>query len=359
MSEIEISSSRGVYPVRIGFDLLQPAEHSYRAVVMDEFFVPEMNSLRELNPIAFKAGEETKTLEGCQQILIALHDRGVRRGDELLAIGGGALQDVATLSASIYMRGIPWTYAPTTAMAMFDSCIGGKSSINVGQIKNLVGNIYPPTKVLVDLQFLRTLSTEARVSGLSEAVKICFARGGSAFSDYLDFGIRPDDLDGVGDQERVTEFVTQVLNTKKWFIEIDEFDKRERLVLNFGHTFGHALESSTGFRLPHGIAIAFGMLAALNHPLSQRTGPSVELAIYVKRLLASVPAVVESAGSYVDWEIFRSAISSDKKNSGEFITLILPSRDGDPLSLIGLPRSSSTFEELEYCMSAALSMELL
>ena len=136
--------------------------------------------------IPVEANESLKTLAGCEEIVLALRAAGTTRGSCLVAIGGGCVQDAATLVASLYMRGIPWIYAPTTLMAILDSCIGGKSSINVGATKNLIGNIYPPQSVRIDPAFTETLTPEMVVSGLAEGVKICFAGGPEAFSRFLE-----------------------------------------------------------------------------------------------------------------------------------------------------------------------------
>ena len=137
------------------------------------------------------------------------------------------------------MRGIAWSYMPTTVLAMVDSCVGGKSSINVGPYKNLVGTFHPPKQIDIDPLLATTLASEQIAAGLIEAAKICFCRGPASFAEYL--GQEP----GVGMGTQALEHVILTsLLAKKHFIEIDEFDKKERLLLNFGHTFGHAIEGA-------------------------------------------------------------------------------------------------------------------
>ncbi|WP_448629983.1 3-dehydroquinate synthase [Cellulomonas soli] len=187
-----------------------------------------------------------------------MREAGVRRGDHVVAVGGGVIQDLATFVTDVYMRGLPWSYVPTTLMAMADSCIGGKSSINVGDVKNLVGGIYPPSAVVVDPDFLASLSATARAAGFSEAAKIAFCRGPETFDGYLAA------YDGFeGDPDALIDLV---LRAKRWFVEIDEHDRKERRLLNFGHTFGHALEVAVDHRISHGLAVAFGVLCATRHP---------------------------------------------------------------------------------------------
>lgn len=357
MSEFIVTSAGGPYAVEVGFGNAAAAFDTARAVVIDERVGRLRNMTGRADWIPFLATEANKTLAGCQEVLVAMHAHELKRGDSLLAVGGGVVQDVATLAASIYMRGIPWVYAPTTAMAMLDSCVGGKSSINVSGIKNLVGNIYPPVHVVVDLDFAQSLPIDARVAGLSEAVKICFASGPSAFEKFLSFDIGPGDFGSTSTSDGSVDLVTHVLTSKKWFVEIDEYDQKERQLLNFGHTFGHALESATGFAIPHGVAVAFGMLAALAHPRTCRTSRSHDLSTYLIDLLRSVPESVDATRRAVDWSTYSSAILSDKKGTRDAMRLVLPAGDA-MLGFIEVSRSESSVDELITCAQVALSMDL-
>ncbi len=167
-SELQIASSTGDYVVRIGAGqfaaLLE--DKSGDQVIADAFFADGFaGELADDRVQLIEAVESNKTLGGVERLIAGLRDRETRRGDELLAVGGGIVQDVATLTASLYMRGLRWTYVPTTLLGMADSCIGGKSSINVGPYKNLAGNFYPPSLVVVDPAFIATLTAEDRGAG--------------------------------------------------------------------------------------------------------------------------------------------------------------------------------------------------
>jgi 3-dehydroquinate synthase len=358
MSDFSVRTSAGAYGVNVGYETLLSTLATAPVVVIDDAVAASRSIEAGPSTIPFHASESTKTLAGCQDVLIAMHERGMKRGDTLLAVGGGALQDVATLASSIYMRGVPWIYAPTTAMSMLDSCIGGKSSINVAGIKNLVGNIYPPAEVVVDLALAESLPIAARVSGLSEAVKICFASGPESLAEYLALDVAPEEFGAARAADRSVALVAHVLMAKRWFIEVDEFDKKERLLLNFGHTFGHALESATGFILPHGVAVAFGMIAALKHPQSQASIQTEELRRYIVEILRRVPLSAVAALEGIDWATYRSAIASDKKGTREAIRLILPARES-PLAMVDIPRTDAAMAELEACMQMALSVDLV
>lgn len=347
--EFHVATSKGGYGVAIGSGISRTSTLDGSVVLVDKALVANCTQLNG-RLLEFRASEGAKTLAGCESVLVQMHEAGMKRGDTLIAIGGGALQDVATLCSSIYMRGVQWEYHPSTAMAMLDSCIGGKSSINVSGVKNLVGNIYPPKRVIVDVSYATSLSLGAKLCGLSEAVKICFADGKSLDA-YLAIDLEPE-LFGI-DTQKSEALVEVALRSKKWFVEIDEFDKKERLLLNFGHTFAHALESATAFRIPHGIAVAYGMLAALNHPGSRPSDRGEALREYILRMLRLVPDLTDQAREF-DWQLFDRAIESDKKGTRDLFRLVLPT-SSPVLSLVEIPRSRSALSVIRESMIAGIN----
>lgn len=351
MSELSISSSRGSYTVTVASGSASRALSRGSVVIVDETVLAlGVLSNVEAPTIPVAGSEQTKTLSGCEQILVEMERLGTRRGDLLVALGGGAVQDAATFVASFYMRGIPWAYVPSTAMAMADSCIGGKSSINIAGIKNLGGNIYPPETVTIDPLLARTLPIAARISGLAEAVKICFAGGSEVFAGYLDKAVQPEDF---GETVATDELLLHVLTAKKWFIEVDEFDRAERQLLNFGHTFAHALESATAFAVEHGVAVAVGVLAAVRHPLSAVTPQTLELARYCRDLIRPIAPDLSSLPHVLDWEGFDRAVLSDKKGTKAAIRLILPV-DGGGVGVVQIPRSEGALVPIRESMAQAL-----
>jgi 3-dehydroquinate synthase len=203
--------------------------------------------------ISIEAVEENKFLEKIPNIIKQLKKLGATKKTEILAVGGGIIQDIACFTANVYMRGLIWHFIPTTLLSMGDSCIGGKSSINVDGIKNLVGTFYPPKSITIDVNFLKTLSKNDITSGLFECIKICFA----SFND-IDFETCLELLKNY--ETNYEEIIFNSLKIKKWFIEIDEFDCKERQLLNFGHTIGHAIESVSNYKISHGVAVGLGML---------------------------------------------------------------------------------------------------
>jgi 3-dehydroquinate synthase len=289
-------------------------------IVADRFFA---GLLAELGcpAVLIEASEDKKTVAYADHVLGQLREAGANRQTVLLAVGGGIVQDMATLVASIYMRGLRWRYVPTTLTAMADSCIGGKSSLNVDGFKNLAGNIYPPECIAVDPAFLVTLSQEALVSGFAEAAKIAYCDGPDAFSHYL-FLQRAT----LEDRSAMSALLAHVLGAKRWFVEADEHDRGERRLLNFGHTFGHALEAASSFSIPHGVAVAIGMLCAIN--LAAVAGPPVDdLTSHCTFLLAGVPDLAPRLRR-LDMERFERSFRSDKKHCRGELHVILPQAGG-------------------------------
>jgi 3-dehydroquinate synthase len=347
MYEITVRSSQGNYGISLGLSLLSSLPAS-SVTVLDPAVAASLPPALG-HRIEVVGEESSKTLLGCESVIIAFQNCGVRRGDTVVAIGGGVIQDVATLSTSLYMRGIDWTYVPTTLMSMIDSCIGGKSSINAGGIKNLVGNFHPPQSIIIDPIFIATLPPEAIASGLAEAVKICFARGSEAFLAFVEDPTSRNP----GPDENTAALIHHALRSKQWFVEIDEFDKAERQLLNFGHSFGHAWESSVGFSVQHGIGVAIGMLAALAHPASAQTPLTAQLRSYCHHILTPVRGPIRAASSRTDWSQFREALAADKKNSKDFLRLILPALKGS-VEFHDVPLTESELRIAEAALKTAL-----
>jgi 3-dehydroquinate synthase len=296
--------------------------------------------------IEIEAVEKNKTIAYTEGLIARLREAGARRGTPVIAIGGGIVQDLATLATSLYMRGLEWVYAPTTMMAMVDSCVGGKSSLNVGPFKNLAGNFHPPQRIAIDPTLIATLPAEAVAGGLCEAAKICFCRGGGALERYLDLHA---DLGpgGVG----AAPLIHHVLDSKRWFVERDEFDRAERRLLNLGHTFAHAIEPAAGFSIPHGVAVGVGVLCAGRLARATGHGGSAaqqRLESHLGQLLADVPGLRAGLES-IDREAFERAFRADKKHRDGELRLILPLADGTAAE-VSLPANRASLLAVRHAL---------
>ena len=204
--------------------------------------------------IIIKAEEKNKSYKGLIPLITKLVEKGFRKNNKLIGIGGGITQDITAFISSIMYRGVNWIFFPTTLLSQGDSCIGSKTSINFDNYKNQIGGFYPPNKIFLDLNFLNSLSYEDQQSGLGEMSHYFVIAGEEAFLEY-----KMKYKDALKSKDIMTELLLKSLMIKKKYIEIDEFDQQERQVFNYGHSFGHAIESLTNYKIPHGIAVSFGM----------------------------------------------------------------------------------------------------
>jgi len=325
-ASFSIESSSGTYDVVVGNGVVAETT-GYGAdahILADEFFRP-LFVASSSKPLFIEATEQAKSLDRMPEIIERLRSNGANRGTHLIVLGGGVLQDIATFVASVYMRGIPWSYYPTTVLAMVDSCIGGKASINVGPNKNLVGTFHPPKKILVDPALAETLPRDQFASGLIEAAKITFSRGHESFERHLACG--PSTTMSTAALEAL---VVNSLLAKKHFIEIDEFDKKERLLLNFGHTFGHAIEGASHYGIPHGIAVGLGILCSLTFQRQRGIEPYgvAEFEDHLHTMVHALPDLRAQLKS-IDLAEVLKRFASDKKHSTTHYTLILVSASGE------------------------------
>ncbi len=340
-SSFKVTSSVGDYAVLIESGALAKtlAEPGERVYIVDAIFEQLMLDAG-IDPILIKADESAKSLDRMSELVVALRERRANRKTLLVAIGGGVVQDAAAFLASVYMRGLEWIYLPTTLLSMTDSCIGGKSSINVGAYKNIVGTIHPPQCVIVDPNFILSLTNEQKAAGLCEAVKICICKGAETLKGYLALeptvDMPPSSMEDV---------IILSLQAKRWFIEIDEFDRAERLLLNFGHTFGHAFEAASCFDIDHGIAVGLGMLAALHlgramgHDYTASAGVGA-FEDHVSDLISTRPGLA-SALMRLDIDSLIDAFEADKKHSRDDFAVILVAADGS-VERRFLPRNAAS-----------------
>lgn len=344
----EITSSSGNYKIEVGENLIEKVAALYN----DAIYIIDSKLVDRLPPsltrrIIIEAIEENKALEKSADYIAQLRKLNANRDTHLVAVGGGIIQDITTFIASIYMRGLSWTYLPTTVLSMADSCIGGKSSINVLGYKNLIGNFYPPKDIYIDLSFIKTLDEEMIVGGLFEAAKIAYAKDPSIFKTYAELNPAAD-----ASLTQMQKIIGLALSTKKWFIEIDEFDQNERLLLNFGHTFGHAIEASTNFEVHHGIGVGAGMLiAAVYSKLSGSLTRAGEFSVaplleHIETMLMPGAGRLIGAPHNVDLQSTLEKFNYDKKHKTDFYRMVIPQRDGN-LALISVPRNAETQEKIK------------
>ena len=201
-----------------------------------------------------EVNEEAKSLHGVNDFSNWLITSGATKSATILAIGGGVIQDIATFTAHIYKRGVKWEYLPTTLLSQADSCIGAKCGINVMPYKNQIGVLHSPSKVWVVSEFLKTLDDKTFESGYGEILKLSLT---PPHSFYLELQKELSDNGIV--RSHALKWIYLSLRAKQAIIEADEYEKDHRRILNYGHSFGHALEGISGNSVNHGSGVLFGI----------------------------------------------------------------------------------------------------
>ncbi len=267
----------------------------------------ENSVFKTLNdPIIIEINEENKSLKSIEKLSRKLIQKGANKESHLLAIGGGITQELVSFLASIFYRGIKWSFIPTTLLSQVDSCLGGKNSINIDGFKNMLGTFYPPRKITIINDFFKSLEQSHLDSGYFEMLKIHLLSGKEEFDKFKSLSLE--------------EKIYNSLILKKKIVEQDEKDKKERWKLNLGHTVGHALEASSQSSLPHGIAVGFGMLWELEISKGLKLIKDEDYSVIKNQILDRVSKI--EIPNY-DHEKFKQALLKDKKNSEGNINFIL------------------------------------
>jgi 3-dehydroquinate synthase len=274
------------------------------------------NILARPNTIIIEAREDNKSLERIVPIFEKLILNKVRREHNLVAIGGGIIQDITCFIASTLLRGLPWYFIPTTLLAQADSCIGSKSSINLNNAKNIIGTFNPPRRINICTEFLDTLEQKDIHSGIGEIIKVHAIDGVETF-DKLSIEFR----NLYSNHNTLLRYINTALLIKKRYIEEDEFDKDIRNIFNYGHSFGHAIESATNYLIPHGIAVTIGMEMANYVSLERGLLPQFHFDRMKEILRINY---LDYASVEINLDVMIDALMKDKKNTSTRLGLILP-----------------------------------
>jgi 3-dehydroquinate synthase len=329
--DVELGLRR--YPIVIGagligeaFDLGEYLMGSDCLIVSNETVAPlYLHKLKAnlpgktISTLELPDGESFKTTDTLHTILDKLVEIGANRDTTVIALGGGVVGDVAGFAAASYMRGIGFVQVPTTLLAQVDSSVGGKTGINHAQGKNLIGAFYQPSVVLIDTDTLQTLPDRELRAGLAEVIKY------GAIADVTFFAWLEDNLDALlsGDQEALAYAIKRSCTIKAEVVAEDERESGRRAILNFGHTFGHAIENCLGYgEWLHGEAVAAGMVMA-----AKLSGLEAPAANRLQRLIerAGLPTKAPNIGS----EKMLAAMSRDKKVQQKEIRFVLLRELGD------------------------------
>ena len=328
---MKIKSHRGKYEVIFKQnikDTIEPKDNNF--FIVDREIKKTQPSLFKgiKNVIYITAKEDNKNLEYSSLIISSLIKKNIKKNCILIAVGGGITQDITCFIASTLFRGIGWYFIPTTLLAQADSCIGSKSSINFKGIKNLLGNFYPPKKIFCCSDFLKTLPTQQIKSGLGEILHFLFIGNSKLLrtfiADYNNLLI----LDS-----NINRYIKECLSIKKRTIEKDEFDTGSRQINNFGHTFGHALETATNYKLSHGQAVTVGMSIAnfISYNLKYINFSTYNFNQKIIEINLPKFNLTKKQKS-----LFFAALKKDKKNINNSLVCILQKKDNNSFWRLGV-----------------------
>jgi 3-dehydroquinate synthase len=339
---IQVRTSGAAYDVVVASGLLESAgdrvdallRGGLRAARQRAFVVssPEILSIwgekllsgfpADVQTLTVPSGEQHKRLSTVETLLEQLADCGADRDSILLAFGGGVIGDMTGFLAATYMRGIRYVQVPTTLLAQVDSSVGGKTGVNLAAGKNLAGAFHHPLAVYADVRTLTTLPPAELRAGLQESVKTGIIRDPDLF-DTLE---RSGDALLRCDPNALVDVVARSVRVKAEVVGADERESGLRMILNFGHTLGHAIEAATAYKqLLHGEAVAWGMIAATSIAAGRKTLSEADAA----RILALIQAYGPLRPFSADPEHLVALTARDKKNRSGARSFVLPTRIGD------------------------------
>lgn len=258
MDKINIKSSLYDYSVEFTDDFSENLKTfgEATAYVIDknvyEIYKEKFSALDTKKIFFMDAVEHVKNMDTVMDIIRFYQSLGLRKNWKVVCFGGGITQDVTTIASNLYLRNVDWYFFPTTLLSMCDSCIGGKCGINFNGLKNQIGVFYPPKKIFIDVRFTQTLTHGDYLNGWGELLKF-------ALTSHEEFYNEVKKETSIIPCDRIAYYIHKGLFVKKEVIEEDEFESDLRRVLNYGHTFGHALEAYTDNRIPHGQGVIWGI----------------------------------------------------------------------------------------------------
>lgn len=293
---------------------------------VESFYGREIeNSLKKSNftveKIVLEAGEKSKSIEVLLDVYDKLLDFGITRSDLIISFGGGVVGDLGGFAASTLLRGIPFIQIPTSLLAQVDSSVGGKVAVDLPRGKNLVGSFYHPKAVFIDPELLKTLDKRFLYDGMAEVIKYGCIRDKDLFDKLLSYKSEEDLFNNI------EEIIYTCCNIKKDVVEKDEKDTGERMILNFGHTIGHAIEKYFNFEeYTHGEAVAVGMYLITKNSEAMGITESGTSELIKKIIMKyRLPYEMPDAGK----EKIIETIGLDKKNKGEYMNIILLNNIGE------------------------------
>lgn len=357
MKKVIINTTSKSYPAFIGSNIFRSLTEFIRkynlpkqvCVIIDEKVeqIYGSNIRKVINGFAVKkyfvalsASERIKSFKTVSQIFTSLYEEKFGRDTLLIAIGGGTVGDVAGFAASTYMRGIPLIHIPTTLLSAVDSSIGGKTGINYKEAKNFIGTFYQPSLVLTDTNFLNSLPEEELISGFGEVIKYSYLTNRKFYSTLLsDYNLLMKKDSGF-----LNKIIYESVKIKSAVVSEDEDEVTGlRKILNLGHTFAHAFESNSSYKLPHGKAVIAGIVSVLFLSFEKDLMDENQLNYMLELPIKFLSSI--KIKNFNKEDIFRIMIY-DKKNREGKIKFILLKNFGEILIDVAVDKKT-VFKSLE------------
>lgn len=335
---IQSETKRQAYDIKIGHSLLdefpkmlKKMRHSKYVIVTDakvrKLYGAKLqknlkNSGTDCELLSFSEGEKNKRLKTVETLLDKMLGVGCDRESCIIALGGGVTGDIAGFLASVFMRGIDFIQIPTTLLAMADSSIGGKTGVNTSLGKNLIGSFHQPLAVIIDISTLSTLPDKELKNGYSEIIKMAAIRNKSLFK-FLE---KHNEKILNKDLKILEEIITLSVRIKADIVSRDTEEKGIRMILNYGHTYGHAIEKASKYKIPHGYAVAIGM-CMINEIAVEQKLMKAEHALRIENLLkkAGLPTKMPANLNKIT---LNKLIKSDKKRHGAVQHIVIVPKIG-------------------------------
>ena len=349
------------FPREYSVDVVNNLENYNKCLIDSDFIIIDKNiEIIYPLPIAINAfiyrvdaKEKNKTLNTAVEIIERFIDNNISKGSKVIAIGGGIIQDLCACACALFRRGQPFTYFPTTTLGQLDSCVGAKCAVNTEKAKNILGLFSAPKNVIIPTFMIKSMPKQDHLAGLSEMLRLCLTASENAVACFLDLlpDIKNPEEIKIKSYERALKLS---LSIKKSVVDFDEYEKDIRRSMNYGHTFGHAIEKLVNFKIPHGLGVLLGIHMANKYSLIQK---SMSKDTFEKVSLAVKEIILNSSLNLQYLKEIKSEkvveqFKYDKKGDGSSVPLILIEKPGKMFFYKHFFNSNS--EELLLSISSAI-----
>ena len=328
------------FPYPYDVSVIKTANDYYQLLENADFIIVDKNisniyglgSNNKAKIFTIDASESEKNMNTVLRLIDKMIENEISKGSLVLAIGGGIIQDISACASALFRRGQPFYYLPTTSLGQLDSCVGAKCAINTDKAKNIIGLFSAPRAVLIPLFMISSMPIKDHRAGLAEMLRLCLTASDSAFYTYNKIFGNISDPQNI-DENAYMEALSLSLSIKKSVVDFDEYEKDVRTSMNYGHTFGHAIEKLVDFSIPHGIAVLIGI--HISNTFSYKSGlmnQSVfsDISQSIKMTLNGSHLNLDSLNSLNPQHII-DQFKYDKKGDGQSVPLIIIEKPGSML----------------------------